>query len=196
MSPAPAPAPKMNREPGPEDTAEKAHVRDEMAALFLRGIERNAEVQKQYVDLAVQHNKEMFETWKKVAEKTPGIAKLPLLEVAMSAVNRYADIQKSAIDFMVEQSKVWTETLKDRTSTANKSAESTTNVAKQTMESSFAVQKKAFEHTAAQTKAVVDAAKQQFGFKGPQVDAMTDSFQRGMDTIFEAQKELLEIVTH
>ena len=193
---SPAPAPKMNREPGPEDMAEKAAVRDEIAALFLRGIERNAEVQKQYVDLAVQHNKEMFEVWKKAAEKTPGAPKLPLLEVAMGALNRYADIQKSAIDFTVEQSKIWTEALKDRTSTANKSAESTTNVAKQTLESSFAVQKKAFEHTAAQTKAVVDAAKQQFGFKGPQADAMTDTFQRGVDTIIEAQKELLELVTH
>lgn len=193
---SPAPAPKINREPGPEETAEKAVVRDEIAALFLHGMARYAEVQKQYVDLAVQQNKEMFEVWKKTAEKTPGVPRLPLLDVAMGAFNRYADIQKSAIDFAVEQSKVWTETLKDRTSTANKSAEATSNVAKQTMESSFAVQKKAFEHTAAQTKAVVDAARQQFGFKGPQADAMTDTFQRGMDTIIEAQKELLEIVTH
>lgn len=193
---SPTPAPKMNREPIPGDAAEKAQVRDEVTALFLHGIERNAEVQKQYVDIAVQHNKELFEVWKKAAEKTPGVPQLPLVDVVLGALNRYADVQKSAIDLVVEQSKVCTEALKDRTNTANKSAESTTNVAKQTIESSFAVQKKAFEHTAAQTKAVVDAARQQFGFKGPQADAMTDTFQRGMDTILEAQKELLEIVTH
>jgi hypothetical protein len=58
------------------------------------------------------------------------------------------------------------------------------------------VQKKALENTAAQTKAVVDIAKHQFGFTGPQADAMTESFHRGVDTIVEAQKDLMDIVTH
>jgi hypothetical protein len=189
-------AAKLNREPMPEEISERATVRDDMVNLFLRGVERIAEVQKQCINLAVQHNTEMIEVLKKTAEKVPGAPKLPMLEVANGAVKGYSDTQKSAIDFVVEQSRIWTDLFKDRTTTVKKATESTTNVAKQTLEHSFAVQKKALENTAAQTKAVVDAAKHQFGFTGSQADAMTDTFQRGVDTIVEAQKELMDLVTH
>ena len=187
---------KPNREPVVEEVGEKPPLRDDIVALFLRGMERIGEVQKQCIDIAVQQNGEMIDVLKKAVEKAPGTPRLPMLDVAGGAISRYADTQKAAIDFVVEQSRIWTDTFKDRTSTARKSAESTTNVARQTMEKSFAVQKKALEHTAAHTKAVVDAAKHQFGFTGAQADAMTDTFRRGVDTIVDAQKELLDIVTH
>ena len=191
-----SPAAKMNREPVPENISEKARARDDMVTLFLRGMERIAEVQKQCIDLAVQQNTEMLDVLKKTAEKVPGAPRQPMLEVANDAVSRYADTQKSAIDFVVEQNRIWTDTLKDRTTTINKSVEATANVAKQTLERSFAVQKKALENTAAQTKAVVNAAKNQFGFTGTQADAMTETFQRGVDTLVEAQKEFMDLVTH
>jgi hypothetical protein len=189
-------AAKLNREPVPDEVEEAVAVRDDMASLFLRGVERIAELQKQYLDLAVQHNLEMMDVLKKTAERWPGAPKLRMVEVAKGAVRRYADTQKTAIDFAVEQNRIWTDTFKERTATANKSTESTTKVAKQALERSFAIQKKALENTAAQTKAMVDAAKHQFGFEGGQADAMTDTFQRGVDTIVEAQKELMDLVTH
>jgi len=189
-------AAKMNRDPVPEDVAEGFVVRDDLADLFLRGVERIAEVQKQCIDLAVQHNAEIVDVLKKTAEKIPGVPKMPMLGIVHGAVSRYANTQKSAIDFVVEQNRIWADTLKDRTSTVKKSAESTTNVAKQTLERSLAIQKKVLENTAAQTKAVVDAAMHQFGFTGAQTDAMTDTFQRGVNTIVEAQKELMNLVTH
>ena len=191
-----SPTPKANREPVVEDTAEKAEIRDTLAAIFLRGMERIAEIQKQSIDLAVQQNAELVDVFKKTAEKMPGVPRLPLLDATAGAVGRYADTQKAVINFMLEQTHVWTDAFKDRAGLANKSAESTTNVAKQTVERSFAVQKKALEHSAAQTKEVLDAAKQQFGLTGVQTDVMTDTFQRGVNTIVEAQKELLNLVTH
>ena len=189
-------APKTNREAVRDDEADKQVVCEDIAAFFLRGVERLAEAQKQCIDLAVQHNTDMVDSLKKSAEKMPVVTGMPMLDLFAGAATRYADIQKAAIDFVVEQSRIWTDTVKDRTVEAKKTAESTTNAAKQTMEKSFAVQKKALEHTAAQTKSVVDAAKRQFGFTGTQADAMTGAFQRGMDTIVEAQKELLDLVTH
>ena len=189
-------AAKLNREPIPDDFVEKPAASDDMVAMVLKGIERIAEVQKQCIDFAVQHNVEMIDILKKTAEKMPGAPRLPMLEVAKGSLSGYANTQKSAIDFAVEQSRIWTDTFKDRTAAVKKSAESNTNVAKQTLERSFAVQKKAMENNAAQTKAVVDAARQQFGFTGAQADAMTDTFQRGVDTIVEAQKELMDLVTH
>ena len=187
---------KMNRETVRDDVAEKPAFREDMFALFLRGMERLAEAQKQCIDLAVQHNADMVDSLKKTAEKMPGVPGMPMLDLVGGAATRYADTQKAAIDLVVEQSRIWTDTLQEQTTAVKKSTESTNNVAKQIMERSFAVQKKALEHTAAHTKAVVNAAKHQFGFTGSQADAMTETFQRGMDTIVEAQKELLNIVTH
>lgn len=189
-------AAKLNREPVPDEMAEGAAVRDDVVSLFLHGVERIAELQKQYIDLAVQHNSDMVDVLKKTAEKWPGAPKLPMAEVAKGAVRRYADTQKSAIDFAVQQNRIWTDTFKDRTATVNKSTESTTNVAKQTLERSFAVQKKALENTAAHTKAMLEAARHQFGFTGTQADAMTDTFQRGVEAMVEAQKEFMDLVTH
>lgn len=186
-------AAKMNREPAAEEPQDGLVFRDDLTALFFRGMERIAEAQKQWIDIAVQQNAEMTEIVKKAAAKVPSV---PMLDVASGAVSRYADTQKAAIDFVVEQSRVWTDMFKERSSTVKASTESTTNAAKQTLERSFAVQKKALEHTAAQTKAVVDATRRQFGLTGTQADALADTFQRGVDTVVDAQKELLDLVTH
>jgi hypothetical protein len=191
-----SPAAKNNRESVMDEVQENSGLRDDTANLFFRGVERIAEVQKQFIDLAVQHNKEMLEVLKKAAGTMPGAPRIPMLDLAYGAVNRYADIQKSAVDFFVDQNRIWTDAYKDRTGTVKKTGESATRAVKQAMESSIAVQKKALEHTAAHTKAVVDAARNQFGFSGTQADVMTDTFRRGVDTIVEAQKELLNIVTH
>lgn len=190
-----SPAAKNHRESITEEAPDK-EIRDETVTLFLRGIERIAEVQKQFVDIAVQQNNEMTELLKKTSAKIPGIPRLPMLDLATGAVNRYANVQKSAVDFFVEQNRIWTEAFKERSGAAKKSGETITKTVKQAMESSFSAQKKAIEHTAAQTKAVVEAARDQFGFSGTQGDVMTDTFRRGVDTIVEAQKELLNIVIH
>jgi hypothetical protein len=190
-----APAAKTNRETAMDEMNENSDVRNETAAFYLRGVERIAEVEKEFIDLAVQQNKEMGELLKKAAAKLPGGPRIPMLDLAHSAVHRYADVQKAAVDFFVDQNRIWMDAYKDRTGTAKKTGESASHAVKQVMESSFAVQKKALEHTAAHTKAVVDAARNQFGISGTQADAMTDSFRRGVDTIVEAQKELLYIVT-
>ena len=191
-----SPTPRVQREPVVEDAAKTVEIQDSYAAIFLSGVERIAEIQKQAIDLAVQHNLEIVATMKRAAEKMPGAARLPMLDLTTEAVSRYADTQKSAIDFVVEQSHVWTDVFNERASTVKKANDSTVSVAKQTIERSFVVHKKALEHTAAQTKAVVDIAKHQFGLRGTQADAMADTFQRGVDTIVETQKELLDLVTH
>jgi hypothetical protein len=191
-----SPTPKVNREPVMEEMGFKPDYGNTLAALFLHGVERMAEIQKQTIDFAMQQNAEMADALKKAAEKVPGVPRLTLLDLATGAVNRFADTQKAAIEFAVEQSQAWTDTLKDRAKCDKKAVDATTNMAKQAVERTFVVHKKALESTAAHTKAVVDAAKQQFGFTGTQAEAMTESFQKGVETIVEAQKELLDLVTH
>jgi len=191
-----SPAGKPNREAAMDEMMDKADFRNETAAVFFHGVERIAEVEKQFIDLALEHNKEMGELLKKAAATLPGSPRIPMFDLAYSAFNRYADVQKAAVDFIVDQNRIWLDVFKDRPGTAKKAGESASHAVKQAMESSFAVQKKALEHTAAHTKAVVDATRNQFGISGTQADAMTDSFRRGVDTIVEAPKELLNIVTH
>src|SRR5579863_6799037 len=93
---------KLNREQKDEEMPNKQEVRDEVAALFLRGMERIAEVQKQYIDIAVQHNTDLVEIVKKTADKLPAKPYLPMLDLTKSAMNRFADIEKAAIDFTIE----------------------------------------------------------------------------------------------
>jgi hypothetical protein len=191
-----SPTPKVSREPAGDEAAEKPEFVEKVSAVVLHGMARIAEIQKQYIDLAMQQNAEIVDILKKTADNMPGAPRLPMLDLATGAVSRFAETQKSVIDYFVEQSRVWTDGLKDHAGAGKSAADSVTNVAKQAVERTFAVQKKALENTAAQTKAVMDAAKHQFGFSGKQADAMTDTFQRGFDTIVEAQKELLDLVIH
>ena len=187
---------RASREPVADDTSEPIEFRNDVAALYFRGVERMAEVEKQFIDLAAEQNKEMGELIKKAAARLPGAPRIPLFELSYSAVNRFADVQKAAVDFIVDQNRIMIDLFKGRTDVVSKAGEMATNAAKQLMERSIAVQKKALDHTAAHTKAMVDATRNQWGLSGSQADAMTDSFRRGVDTIVEAQKELLNMVTH
>ena len=61
------------------------------------------------------------------------------------------------------------------------------------MAQSVATQKKALDHSAAQSKVAFEAAKQQFGLTGTPAEQVAESFQRGVDSLFATQKELLDI---
>ena len=63
----------------------------------------------------------------------------------------------------------------------------------QTVEQSVEAQKKALDYSVAQTKAAFQTAKKQFGLTGTPAEAAADSFQRGVDSMIETQKELLDI---
>ncbi|HEY3706786.1 MAG TPA: hypothetical protein VGL22_17110 [Terracidiphilus sp.] len=195
MSPIP---PKPVREAVVEDARqavnEASEARNNFATLYIRGIDRVAEIQKRSIDIAVQHNAEMIEAWKKLAQKMPGGARVPLLDVAASMFERFADTQKHAIDLAAEQSRAVIDSVKDRAAVANKATEAAVQMTNQAVERSVAAQKKVVETTVAQTKAVLEATRQQMGAAGMPADSAVSSFQRGVDTFVEAQKELLDLV--
>jgi len=193
MSPTPKPARETVIDDAREAVHEAAEARDTFVTLYSHGIDRIAEIQKRTIDTAVQHNTEMIDTWKKLVQKLPGGAPMPLLDVATSMFERFADTQKNAIDLAVEQNRAMIESIKDRTSAANKAAVNMTN---QAVERSVAAQKKVVETTVAQTKAVMEATRQQMGAAGVPTDSAVASFQRGVDRFVEAQKEMLDLVIH
>ena len=191
-----SPAPKANREPLAQAAAEKKGPGEYFTALYATGVERLAEVQKKSIDLAVAQNAELTDAWKKVVHKLPGAPGLFLLDLASSAFERYADTRKGAIDAMVEQSHALTELTRERTAEASKAIDGTVSFFQQSMESSVAMQKTALDHSAAHTKTVFDTVRQQFGFSGGSAEAAATSFHRGIDTVIDAQKELLDIAVH
>jgi hypothetical protein len=189
-----SPTPKPIREQVVEEPNEAAEMKNSFFALYTRGIDRLADVQKRAIDIALQHNAEIADVWKKLGQKVPGAQHLPVLEAATTMFERYADAQKNAIELAVEQSHAWIDAYKDRTSVANKATESAVNMTNQAVERSVVAQKKVLENAAEQTKAAVEAARKQWGFTGAPVEAAVSSFQRGVDTFVEAQKEMLDLV--
>jgi hypothetical protein len=181
---------KAPNEPVETVVAEKPDVVESVVALYTKGVERLAEVQKKSIDLAARQNADLINSWKKFAEMAPGGPGFPMLDLAANAFERFAETQKGAIDLVVEQSHALAGLARERTSTAKEGAVS---FVREMVERSVTTQKKAIDTSAAQSKAAFETAKQQFGLKGTPAEAAADSFQRGVDTLVETQKEILDI---
>lgn len=192
-----SPTPKVNREAVMDEPREALHdaeeLRNNFVTLFTRGFDRMAEIQKRAIDIAVQQNVEIFDTWKKLVQKMPGTPRLPMLDVATTVYERFADTQKHAIDLAVEQSHAMIAAAKDNACVATKATDAVVNLATQAVERSVTAQKKVVETTVAQTKAVMEATRQQMNVAGIPADAV-NSFRRGVDTFVEAQKEMMDLV--
>jgi hypothetical protein len=173
--------------------AEKTEVVETVATLYTNGVERLAEVQKKAIDLAVKHNAELFDAWKKIARVFPGAPGLVMLDLASNAFDRYADTQKGAIDLVIEQSHAVANLVKEHTTSTAKATAGAEAIVKQTVDRAVAAQKSALDYSVAQGKVAFETAKQQFGMSGTPAEAAADSFQRGVDGLIEAQKELLDI---
>src|ERR1700722_19744833 len=172
--------------------AEKTEVVETIATLYTSGVARLAEVQKKGIDLAVKHNAELLDAWKKIAQIFPGAPGLAMLDLASNAFDRYADTQKGAIDLVLEQSHALASLVKEHAaSTANATA-GASEIVKQTVEKAVAAQKNALDFSVAQTKVAFETAKKQFGMSGTPAEAAAESLQRGVDSLIEAQKELLD----
>ncbi len=172
--------------------AEKIDVMDAVSTWYGKGLERFAEVQKKTIDLAADQNAELIDTWKKMALLVPGAPGVFLLDLAASGFERYAETHKSAIDLMLDQSKAVTGLIKERGLTANKVAEEAKAVLQSTVEQTVANQKKALEYSATNTKVMLEKTRQQLGLSSTP-NEVVDSFDRGIDTFVESQKEFIDI---
>jgi len=171
----------------------KVDVMESLADLYTTGIERLAEVQKNGIEVAVKHNTEVANAWKKLALPMPGML---MLDLNTAAFERFAETQKGAIDLIVEQSRTYAKLVKERKVKVADTLEEGKKRAKEAVEHTVAAQKTALNYTAKQTKAAFETAKQQLGYAGTPMGAAADSVERGMDIVLDAQKELLDLVTH
>jgi hypothetical protein len=173
--------------------AEKTEVVETIATLYTNGVERLAEVQKMGIDLAVKHNAELLDAWKKIAQAFPAAPGMAMLDLASNAFDRYATTQKGAIDLVLEQSHALASLVKERAASTASATAGAGAIVRQTVEKAVAAQKSALDHSVAQTKVAFETAKQQFGMSGTPAEAGAESFQRGVGGLVEAQKELLDM---
>ncbi len=184
---------KTKSEPIAADATEKTDALESAVTLYVMGVERLAEVQKNGIDLAVKHNTELIDTWKKFASAVPYAPAPVLLDWATSAFEQYADARKNAIDLVVEHSQAMAGLVKNGTSSVANATESAVAIVKEMVDRSVTTQKKALELGSAQTKTVIENAKRVSGFAGTPAAAAADSFQRGVDTLIASQLEFLDI---
>jgi hypothetical protein len=169
----------------------KVDVIESITELYTNGIDRLAEVQKKGLEIAVKHNAEVANAWKKFTLPMQGVL---MLDLATTAFERFAETQKGAIDLVVEQTHTFSKLVKERKVKATDTLEEGKKRAKEAIEHSIAAQKTALDYTAKQTKAAFETAKQQLGYAGTPAGTAAESMERGMDIVLEAQKELLDLV--
>jgi len=190
------PTGNSNWESVAQDAADKKSFIGNITAAYAAGVKRLAEGEKKCIDLAVAQNAELTEMGKAAVQKLPGAPGLFLLDMTSAAFERFAEARKGTIDLIVEQSNALTETARERSMETQKTMEGAVSFLQQSMERSVAMQKNALDCSAAHTKAVFETIKKQFGITGGPAEAVANSFHRGVETVIDAQKEMLDRSVH
>jgi hypothetical protein len=162
-----------------------------LTELYTSGIERMGEVQKKGLEIALQHNVDVVNTYKKMLPLAPGLV---MLDLTKTAFERFAETQKGAIDLVVEQTHSFAKLVKERENQATSTAEQGKERAKEAIQRTVAAQKTALDFTRKQTKVAFEAAKQQLGYAGTPVGSVADTVQHGMEVMVETQKGLLDVL--
>ncbi len=161
--------------------------------VYLNTVNRVAELHKSSLDVVAEQTSDWVGAWKKAFSYLPVTTPTFFFDVIGQAVQTAVETQKSAIDLAVEQSEAVTEIAKTRAEAYAKIAETATAAFQTTVTRSVEAQKKALEFAAQQNKAICEATKKQIG--GGPATIIVDTFERGANTLIEAQKSILEATT-
>ena len=167
------------------------------ATLVNKGFERIVEASKSSLDLAAQQNADILAAIKKALKDTP-LANLPVFDLAGPAIEGCIAIQKNVLDMLIEQSTAAIasfEAIKEAGMDANKVKAEVSKMIQATLDRSTAAQNSATEYAVKQTKAGINAIKQQPGIAGTAAEQFADSVLRGFDTVINAQNEIQDLAT-
>ena len=124
-------------------TETKTNHPTEFASLFIRGVERAAELQKKSLDDAARQNAETIAAYKKGPQAVPSAP--AVYDLAGQAFAGYIETQKSVIDHIVKQTASLVESAKDSGDSSQKVAADFTKTIQQSIERAVEVQKKALD---------------------------------------------------
>jgi hypothetical protein len=191
--------PKSTQDAPPESPARETPPPAEaasytaFAALFHKGLERIAEVQKNTLDMVARQTTDMLQACKQaypVPSSWPGT---PLFEVVDQGIERMAQTQKGMIDLVVQQSAQALDMAQERRDLASKWTAGLAGMMSETANRTVAAHKSLLDYAAEQNKVVAAAIKRQAGIAGsaPATEAV-DAIQRNVDMAIQTQKELME----
>ena len=107
--------------------------------LFMKGVERAAELQKKALEAATQQTAEAIAASKKAIQPAvPG-----MFDVVQQGFERYVEAQKGVIDLVVQQTAAMVETTKQGGNSAQKVVEDFTKSVQQSVERAVEIDKKA-----------------------------------------------------
>jgi putative protein kinase ArgK-like GTPase of G3E family len=124
-------------------TETKNNPPTEFGSLFIKGVERAAELQKKSLDDAARQNAEAIAAYKKGPQAVPSAP--AVYDLAGQAFEGYIETQKSVIDQIVKQTAALVESAKDSGNSAQKVAADFTKTVQQSIERAVEVQKKALD---------------------------------------------------
>jgi len=129
------------------------------ASLFSKGLERVIEASKTSLDLAVEQNTEVLDSFKKAlsASSLPGNF---LFDIAGKSFEGIVTFQKSLLDFTAEQNATAVEAAHRYSHDMSTAKEEVTHVMRQSVEHAEAAQKTALDLAAKQAKEVNNTVKQ------------------------------------
>jgi len=185
-----SPTARASREVPAEEPVKSLEFFEKMVTLYKDGVECMAEIQNRTIDCAVQHNKATMELWKQMTDKLPWAPRVNVFESLAGTLDRFAEAQKAAIKLGVDQTRLFVDIVKERTASVSKTADTLSKFAQQGFEQSLAAHKKVAEATVAETKSAFDTARERFTVPGS--EAVVESIRQGVDTVINAQKDLLE----
>jgi hypothetical protein len=185
---------KSSKKVAPANGAAVAsEITDVFTPVYLNTVARVAELQKNSLDVVGEQTSEWIGAWKKAFSFFPVNPPTFFFDIANQAVQTAVETQKSAIDLVVEQTEAVNEITKLRADAYSKITQTATAAFQNTVTRSVEAQKKALEFAGAQSKAIFEATKKQVG--GGPVAVVVDSFERGTNTLIEAQKSILDATT-
>jgi hypothetical protein len=109
--------------------------------LFMKGVERAAELQKKALEAATQQNAEMIAASKKAIHTTP--LKPGMFDVVQQGLKRYVEAQRGAIDLVVQQTAAMVEAAKQSGSLTQKVIEEFAKFVEQSVEGAVEIEKEA-----------------------------------------------------
>jgi hypothetical protein len=134
-------------------TETKNNHSTEFANLFIKGVERAAELQKKSLDEAARQNAEIIAASKKGPQ---AVSSAPAMyDLAAQAFEGFIETQKSVIDQMVTQTTALVESAKDSGNSAQKVASDFTKTVQESIQRAVEVQKKALDLVTPQAKAPI-----------------------------------------
>jgi hypothetical protein len=149
---------------------------DGLWTAYAKGVEGLAELGRQAVEKASAQNRDAVTAWKQ------GV------DVAVEGLQRVAQAQKDLLAVASERGRVASSLVTQNAESVAKTVAGVAAVIEGFGSYVASAQKQAYEFVASQNAAAYDAAKKQFESSG---NAAVETFQRGVETLFETQKTVL-----